>query len=164
MAGKGGGFPAWPDCCFETARPCRCFCGDNGKEVQTSGHGGSARYDRGKREMARISRYKVIVDGVAYQVQVEDESGEIAGVSGGPFGNGGEATRPPIEVRTHLPGNIYEVLCAEGDRVKKGDTLVIVEAMKMESPIYAPEAGVVQSVEVAKGQTVGSGEVLVVLA
>ena len=106
----------------------------------------------------------MIVDGVAYQVQVEDESGEIAGVSGGPFGNGGEATRPPIEVRTHLPGNIYEVLCAEGDRVKKGDTLIIVEAMKMESPIYAPEAGLVQSVEVAKGQTVGSGEVLVVLA
>lgn len=114
--------------------------------------------------MANVSRYKVTVDGITYQVQVEDETGEIAEVSGGPFKEGESPARPPIEVRTHLPGNIYEVLCAEGGRVKKGDTLVIVEAMKMESPIYAPENGVVKSVEVAKGQTVGSGQVLVVLS
>jgi pyruvate carboxylase subunit B len=114
--------------------------------------------------MAKISRYKVTVDGISYQVQVEDETGDITEVSGGPFKEGEAPSRPSIEVRTHLPGNIYGVLCAEGDRVKKGDTLVIVEAMKMESPIYAPEAGVVKSVEVAKGQTVSSGQVLVVLS
>ena len=101
--------------------------------------------------MTQISRYKVTVDGVTYQVQVEDETGETAAVA-------------PVEVRTHLPGNVYAVLCAAGDRVNKGDTLIIVEAMKMESPIYAPENGVVQSVDVAKGQTVNSGQVLVVLA
>ncbi len=114
--------------------------------------------------MTKVSRYKVTVDGITYQVQVEDETGEIAEVSGGSFTTGGPPARQPIEVRTHLPGNIYEVLCAEGDQVKKGDTLVIVEAMKMESPIYAPENGLVKSVQVAKGQTVGSGQVLVVLA
>lgn len=114
--------------------------------------------------MAKVSRYKVIVDGVAYQVQVEDETGEIAQVSGGDFGTGAAPARPPVEVRTHLPGNIYEVLCAEGDQVRKGDTLVIVEAMKMESPIYAPDHGTVASMEVEKGQTVASGQVLVVLA
>ena len=114
--------------------------------------------------MAKVSRYKVTVDGIAYQVQVEDETGEIAQVTGGSFGEGATPSRPPVEVRTHLPGNIYEVLCAEGDRVNKGDTLVILEAMKMESPIYAPDNGTVKSVDVEKGQTVASGQVLVVLA
>ncbi len=114
--------------------------------------------------MAKVSRYKVIVDGVTYQVQVEDESGEIAQVSGGSFGEGAASSRPAIEVRTHLPGNIYAVLCAAGDRVNKGDALVIVEAMKMESPIYAPDNGTVKSVDVEKGQTVASGQVLVILA
>ena len=114
--------------------------------------------------MTKLSRYKVTVDGVTYQVQVEDETGEIAAVSGGPFKAGEAPARAPVEVRTHLPGNVYAVLCAAGDRVNKGDTLIIVEAMKMEAPIYAPENGVVQSVDVAKGQTVNSGQVLVVLS
>jgi len=114
--------------------------------------------------MTKISRYKVSVDGVTYQVQVEDETGEITEVNGGNLEGGAAASRPPVEVRTHLPGNIYEVLCATGDRVKKGDTLIIIEAMKMESPIYSPDNGVVKSVEVTKGQTVASGQVLVVLS
>ena len=114
--------------------------------------------------MAKLSRYKVTVDGVAYHVQVEDETGDIAQVSGGSFGGGATPSRPPVEVRTHLPGNIYEVLCAAGDRVNKGETLLIVEAMKMESPIYAPDDGTILSVEVEKGQTVASGQVLVILA
>jgi pyruvate carboxylase subunit B len=97
--------------------------------------------------MKTISRYKVTVDGITYQVQVEDETGQVAAVN-----------------RAHLPGNIYEVLCAEGDRVKKGQTLVILEAMKMESPIYATEDGTVKAVEVSKGQTVKAGQVLVVIA
>jgi pyruvate carboxylase subunit B len=120
-------------------------------------------YPEEETNMTRISRYKVTVDGVTYQVQVEDETGEIAAVSGGPFTQGEAPARAPVEVRTHLPGNVYVVLCAPGDQVNKGDTLIIVEAMKMESPIYAPESGVVQSVEVDKGQTVNSGQVLVVL-
>ncbi len=115
--------------------------------------------------MNTISRYKVTVDGITYHVQVEDESGEVAAVNrSGEQAQAATGQRPPIEVRTHLPGNIYEVLCAEGDRVMKGETLVVLEAMKMESPIYATEDGVVQSVEVSKGQTVKAGQVLVVLA
>jgi pyruvate carboxylase subunit B len=115
--------------------------------------------------MNTISRYKVTVDGITYHVQVEDETGEVAAINRGdeqPAGNGQQ--RQPIEVRTHLPGNIYEVLCAKGDRVKKGETVVILEAMKMESPIYATEEGVIHSVEVSKGQTVKAGQVLVVIA
>ena len=114
--------------------------------------------------MNKIARYKVIVDGTTYHVQVEDESGEIASISKGGSADGTNVRRPPIEVRTHLPGNIYEVLCAEGDLVTKGETVVILEAMKMESPVYAPESGVVQSVAVSKGQTVKAGQVLLVIA
>lgn len=113
--------------------------------------------------MSKISRYKVSVDGITYHVQVEDETGEIASVSSGDP-HRPVAERPPVEVRTHLPGNIYEVLCCEGDRVVKGQTVVILEAMKMESPIYAPEDGMVRSVEVSKGETVKAGQVLVVLS
>ena len=102
--------------------------------------------------MNTISRYKVTVDGITYHVQVEDESGEVAAVNrADEHHQGGNQQRPAIEVRTHLPGNIYEVLCNEGDRVKKGETLVILEAMKMESPIYATEDGLVLSIEVSKG-------------
>ena len=56
--------------------------------------------------MTKLSRYKVTVDGVTYQVQVEDETGEIAAVSGGPFKAGEAPARAPVEVRTHLPGNV----------------------------------------------------------
>lgn len=115
--------------------------------------------------MHTISRYKVTVDGITYHVQVEDESGEVAAVNRvDEHTPDGALKSQAIEVRTHLPGNIYEVLCAEGDWVKKGETVVILEAMKMESPIYATEDGVVQSVEVSKGQTVKAGQVLVVIA
>lgn len=114
--------------------------------------------------MNTISRYKVTVDGITYHVQVEDETGEVASVNRADQHAGGGQKRQPIEVRTHLPGNIYEVLCAEGDRVKKGETVVILEAMKMESPIYATEDGVVQSIAVSKGQTVKAGQVLIVIA
>ncbi|MDD2464080.1 MAG: biotin/lipoyl-binding protein [Desulfobulbus sp.] len=114
--------------------------------------------------MNTISRYKVTVDGITYHVQVEDETGEVASVNRADQQLSGGQQRQPIEVRTHLPGNIYEVLCVQGDRVKKGETMVILEAMKMESPIYATEDGVVLSVEVSKGQTVTAGQVLFVIA
>ena len=111
--------------------------------------------------MTQISRYKVTVDGVTYQVQVEDETGEIAAVSGGPFKEGEAPARAPVEVRTHLPGNVYAVLCAAGDRVNKGDTLIIVEAMKMESPIYSHVAGTVAAILVKEGDSVSEGQVLI---
>ncbi|OGP58495.1 MAG: biotin attachment protein [Deltaproteobacteria bacterium RBG_13_49_15] len=110
------------------------------------------------------TQYKVTVDGNTYQVMVEDETGHVASVSAVDMKDGMALKRPPIEVRTQLPGNVYEVLCAKGDRVKKGDSLVILEAMKMETPIAAPDDGIIESLEVVKGQTVQSGELIAVLA
>ena len=62
-----------------------------------------------------------------------------------------------------MPGNILDVKVANGAAVKKGDVLVILEAMKMENEILAPRDGVVVGVSVTKGSTVNSGDLLVSL-
>ncbi len=62
-----------------------------------------------------------------------------------------------------MPGQVLQVDVAPGDQVTSGQTLVIVEAMKMEHPVAAPGAGLVSEVRVAAGDAVASGDVLVVL-
>jgi len=60
-----------------------------------------------------------------------------------------------------MPGNILDVKVAVGASVKAGDVLVILEAMKMENEIVAPQDGTVASINVHKGDTVNSGDTLV---
>ena len=62
-----------------------------------------------------------------------------------------------------MPGNILDVKVAAGQTVKKGDVLVILEAMKMENEIMAPRDGKVAQVACTKGATVNTGDALVVL-
>jgi biotin carboxyl carrier protein len=62
-----------------------------------------------------------------------------------------------------MPGNIMDVKVSVGQAVKKGDVLLILEAMKMENEIMAPKDGTVGSVAVSKGATVSSGDVLLTL-
>ena len=62
-----------------------------------------------------------------------------------------------------MPGNILDVKVATGTSVKKGDVLIILEAMKMENEIMAPCDGTVKQVLVNKGATVNSGDPLVVI-
>lgn len=66
-------------------------------------------------------------------------------------------------VTAPMPGAILEVLVAAGDRVQEGDTVVKLEAMKMENDVKAPVAGLVTDVRVAKGANVTVGEVLLVI-
>ena len=66
-------------------------------------------------------------------------------------------------VSAPMPGTILDVRVKEGDRVKRGDVLVILEAMKMENEIMAPEDGIVASVNVSKGASVNTGDVLVTM-
>lgn len=66
-------------------------------------------------------------------------------------------------IKTPLPGVIIDVKVNVGDTVKKGDTVVILEAMKMENNINADRDGKVVSIEVAKGDTVADGAALIVL-
>jgi pyruvate carboxylase subunit B len=60
-----------------------------------------------------------------------------------------------------MPGSILDVLVKVGDQVKAGDTVVKLEAMKMENDLQSPVTGVVQEVRVSKGDNVSVGEVLV---
>ena len=62
-----------------------------------------------------------------------------------------------------MPGNILDVKVKPGDTVKAGDALVVLEAMKMENEIVAPQDGTVATIEVNKGDVVNSGDTLVTL-
>ena len=66
-------------------------------------------------------------------------------------------------VTAPMPGNILKVTVTEGQAVKEGDLLVILEAMKMENEIFAPCAGTVKQVLVQKGATVDTGAAMVVI-
>ncbi len=59
-----------------------------------------------------------------------------------------------------MPGTILDVRVTAGAAVKAGDTLLILEAMKMENEIWAPQDGTIASIDVRKGDTVNSGDVL----
>lgn len=65
------------------------------------------------------------------------------------------------EVKAPMPGLVLDVVINQGDTVKKGDNLLILEAMKMENNIKSPSDGIVKSVSVTKGKTVEKNEVLV---
>ena len=63
-----------------------------------------------------------------------------------------------------MPGTILDVRCSNGQTVKKGDVLFILEAMKMENEIFAPKNGTITSVMASKGAAVDTGTVLCTLA
>ncbi len=67
------------------------------------------------------------------------------------------------EVRAPLSGNVWAVLVEPGKQVEEDDELVVIEALKMENPIYSPCAGTVKEVRVKKGDKVAEDDVLVVI-
>ena len=66
-------------------------------------------------------------------------------------------------VTSPMPGNILDIRVAQGDAVKSGQVLIILEAMKMENEIVAPRDGVVNQIVTSKGATVDTGATLIVL-
>ena len=67
-------------------------------------------------------------------------------------------------VKSPMPGNILKINISLGQKVKEGDVLIVLEAMKMENEIVAPKAGSVAQIAVSKGQVVETGSPLVVIA
>ncbi|MBP5658789.1 MAG: biotin/lipoyl-binding protein [Paludibacteraceae bacterium] len=68
-----------------------------------------------------------------------------------------------VQVKSPLPGSIIKVLVSEGQAVKKGDTLLTLESMKMENPVLAEQDGTVKQIAVTPGQNVMQDDLLIVL-
>jgi acetyl-CoA carboxylase biotin carboxyl carrier protein len=67
------------------------------------------------------------------------------------------------EVEAHITGTVWKIECQVGQDVEEGDTLVILESMKMEMPVEAEDDGTVKEILCEEGQSVSEGEALVVL-
>jgi acetyl-CoA carboxylase biotin carboxyl carrier protein len=67
------------------------------------------------------------------------------------------------DVEAHITGTVWKIEVAVGDSVEEGDTVVILESMKMEMPVEAEDPGVVKEIVVEEGQSVSEGDTLVVL-
>ena len=109
-------------------------------------------------------KYKITLNGKTYEVEVEEGQAMLVDEY--------EAYKPAAPaavaagevVAAPMPGNILKVNCAQGQAVKAGDILVVLEAMKMENEILAPRDGTVAQVVTTKGAVVDTGAPLVVLA
>lgn len=115
-----------------------------------------------------MKQYKVIVDGQEYEVGVEPLDQSALKETPAPASQAPKAAAPAPasgdeQVLSPMPGNILSVSAKAGARVKKGEVLMILEAMKMENEIIAPRDALVASVNVAGGSTVETGTLLCTL-
>ncbi len=112
-----------------------------------------------------MKKYRVTVNGTVYEVELEELTGAApaasAAAAAAPAAPAASAEGTPITAP--MPGTILSVNVSAGQTVKKGDVLMILEAMKMENEIMCPRDGVVESVSTSKGSAVESGALLCVL-
>jgi acetyl-CoA carboxylase biotin carboxyl carrier protein len=67
------------------------------------------------------------------------------------------------DVEAHITGTVWKVECEVGQQIEEGDTVVIIESMKMEMPVEAEDDGTVKEIKCSEGQSVSEGDTLVVL-
>lgn len=126
----------------------------------------------------------ITVNGVSYDVQVEEVgssaaprvSAPAAAPAAAPVAPAAQPAAAPapaakpagtqgsVKVQAPMPGTILSVKVSVGQQIKKGDTVAVLEAMKMENEIPAPQDGTVSSVDVSNGATVETGATIVTLA
>ena len=113
-------------------------------------------------------RYSVVVNGSRYNVEVSEGFNDsiqvksITEVEGKSVKNAKSAAAGATEndIVASLPGAVHKILVSPGDQVKKGQAVVVLEAMKMEIEVKAPKDGVIGSIEVSKGQSVANNQVV----
>ncbi len=119
-----------------------------------------------------MRKFIVNVNGNSYEVEVEEVGGAVsapaaapkaapvAAPKAAPAAPKAAAPAGGTAVKAPMPGNVLDIKVSNGQAVKEGDVVVILEAMKMENEIYAPCDGTV-TVVASKGSTVNTGDVLV---
>jgi len=113
-------------------------------------------------------RYSVVVNGSRYNVEVSEGFNDsiqvksITEVEGKSVKNAKSAAAGATEndIVASLPGAVHKILISAGDHVKKGQAIVVLEAMKMEIEVKAPKDGIIGSIEVSKGQSVANNQVV----
>ena len=113
-----------------------------------------------------MKKYRVTVNGTAYEIQLEELTGAAPAASApaaAPAPAPAAASAGGEQVTSPMPGTILDVKVSQGAAVKKGDVLMILEAMKMDNEIMCPRDGTVASVNASKGATVESGTLLCVI-
>ncbi len=124
-----------------------------------------------------MKKYNITVNGNTYEVYVEEADGAYTApvaptpVAAAPAAAPAPAAKPAApkaaaapagatKVTAPMPGTILQIKVSQGQSVKKGDVICVLEAMKMENDIPAPCDGVVASINVQKGASVNAGDVL----
>ena len=115
-----------------------------------------------------MKKYRVTVNGTAYEIELEELTGAApapAAATAAPALAPAPAAAPAggEQVTSPMPGTILSINVAAGDTVKRGQVLMVLEAMKMENEIMCPCDGKVASVSVSKGASVESGALLCVI-
>ena len=122
-----------------------------------------------------MKNYTITVNGNVYEVTVEEgfTGAASAPKAAAPAPKAAPAAAPKaaasaagagsVKVSAAVPGKVVKIVASVGQSVKAGDSVVSVEAMKMEIPVVAPEAGTIASIDVAVGDAVESGAVLATL-
>ena len=114
-----------------------------------------------------IKTYNVKLNGKVYEVEIEEvKAGSQPTMSATPSqapkasapAGAGQAVEAPLQ------GSMFNILVKEGQAVKKGDVLAVLEAMKMENEIIAPADGTVSAIHVEKGQNVNLGDTILEIA
>ncbi len=126
--------------------------------VSGAGDGYRVRVGSGHHSVT-IRGADVVVDGRPHGVVAE----ALASPTGSSAAEGRPETRGALEVRPPMPGRVVKVRVAAGDRVKRGQTLVVLEAMKMQNEIPAPADALVKSVSVREGESIPGDRVIAVL-
>ena len=97
-----------------------------------------------------MKSYTITVNGTAYEVTVE-ETGSVSAPAAAPGS---------VKVTASVPGKVVKVAASVGQAVKAGDSVIILESMKMEIPVVAPQDGTIASIDVAEGASVENGDTL----
>ncbi len=122
-----------------------------------------------------MKNYTITVNGNVYDVTVEENgagaapaarpaaAAPVAAPKAAPAAPKAAAGAGSIQVKAGAAGKVFKIEAGVGQSVQPGDPVVIIEAMKMEIPVVAPEAGTVASIDVAVGDAVEAGAVLATL-